>query len=114
MLLRDPPGPAPRQREFQRLWLADACKRVTQDCLYQLQHPQRGLAIGFRPIAQVLAKLQLEDGLTFTGWSQGPTPGGASPTVLACLFCAERGAARPTGAGHSWGNEAYAQFRLTP
>ena len=68
MLVGNAPRPASRQNVPQRFGLSDPGERLTQHGLHELQHPQSNLAIGFNPVAKVLAELGVENGLLGVGW----------------------------------------------
>jgi hypothetical protein len=64
MLLGDTSRPDVRAKVLERLWLADADKRVAHDRLDELQDAEGNASIRLNPVAQIVTKLGLKDGLT--------------------------------------------------
>jgi hypothetical protein len=64
VFLGQPPGPSPSGEMLERFRLANATKRFTQNRFDQRQCSESGPPIGLDPIAQVLTKLWMKDGLT--------------------------------------------------
>ena len=64
VLLGDPTRPGSCQKMPQRFGLANPGKWIKQHGFHQIQHPQGNLAIGFNPVAKVLAEFRLENGLS--------------------------------------------------
>jgi hypothetical protein len=64
VLAADPTRPGSRQNVLQRFGLANSRERLTQDGLDQGQNSQANLTIGFDPVAEVLTKLGVENGVS--------------------------------------------------
>jgi hypothetical protein len=61
VLLGQPARPDAALHVAEGLGLADATERIAQHGLDQIERPQGHLAVGTRPVPQVLAKLGLKD-----------------------------------------------------
>jgi hypothetical protein len=61
MLLRNAPRPDTRPQIFQRLGLANADKRFTDDHFDEIEDPKRHRPIGLNPMAEILAELRVEN-----------------------------------------------------
>jgi hypothetical protein len=66
MLLSEPSRPGSSEKMLERLGLPDPRERIAQDCLDQIQGPQRDLSISFDPDPEVFAKFRLENGNPIT------------------------------------------------
>jgi hypothetical protein len=67
MFLSDPPRPAARQYELQRLRFADADERIFHNSFNQFQDSKCCSAVRFYPKSQVLSKVRMENGLSLNG-----------------------------------------------
>src|SRR5712692_220679 len=85
MFLGDSSRPAACQYVFKRLWFPNTGEGISQNRCDQLEHAQSYLAVCSYPIAQVLPKLRMEYCVPLNDSCQHPSPGEASPGVLACL-----------------------------
>lgn len=57
MLLSHTPRPTAGELMFEWLRFADACERIAQNSINQLEHAKRDRTVGFDPMAEVLKKL---------------------------------------------------------
>jgi hypothetical protein len=64
VFLRQPSGPGAWGKILERFGFADSNKRVAQNGLDQVKHPDRQLAVSFHPETQVFDKLRLEHHLS--------------------------------------------------
>jgi len=58
----DPSGPDAATEVLQRFWFADAVERISETRFHQVEHSERGLAVGVDPMAEILQAPVLDDG----------------------------------------------------
>jgi hypothetical protein len=66
VLLSDSPGPAAAEHVFQRFGFSNAFERVSHDRIHQIKYSQRDSALVFDPKSEVLKKLGLKYGNSFS------------------------------------------------
>lgn len=63
VLLRQASGPDSRRQELEGLGLPDPFERIPDDGLNEIKRAQRDLPVGCDPVAEVVEKLRVEDGV---------------------------------------------------
>src|ERR1051325_6980647 len=67
MFLGETARPSSSGQVFERLGLADPGERIAHDRFDEIEGTERDFAVGLYPVAEILAELGMEDGLTIPG-----------------------------------------------